>query len=380
MSRLIQSRVNAPDPILLGLGVTLIAIGLVAISSASIEYGDFNFGNPWHHTQRHLLYIVLAAIAGAIAYRVPTDIWLRTSPWLLIFAVALLILVLIPGIGRNVNGSQRWLPLGPLTLQPSEIAKFALVLYCAGYLVRHAEAVRSHWSGLARPVGVLAMFALLLLLEPDFGATVIATGTVFGMLFLAGAQLRIVLSLIGLALASLAIMVVSAPYRLQRMTAYQDPWSDPYGAGFQLIQSLIAYGRGQWVGVGLGNSIQKLFYLPEAHTDFVFSIWAEETGFIGSVLVILMYTALIARILWVGARAARANAPFAAYVCYGVALIFAGQAFVNMGVSSGLLPTKGLTLPFMSYGGSSLIVSCVMLAVVLRIEHNARKNFRGRTE
>lgn len=377
MSRALPSRLNAPDPILVGLGLTLIAVGLVAISSASIEYGDFNFGNPWHHTQRHMLYIALALSGGAVAYMVPTDMWLRTSPWLLLFAIALLILVLIPGIGRNVNGSQRWLPLGPLTLQPSEIAKLALVLYCAGYLVRHADAVRSHWSGLAKPIGVLAMFALLLLLEPDFGATVIATGTVFGMLFLAGAQLRIVLGLIAMALAALAIMVISAPYRLQRMTAYQDPWSDPYGAGFQLIQSLIAYGRGHWFGVGLGNSVQKLFYLPEAHTDFVFSIWAEETGFVGSVLVILIYAALVARILTVGVRALRAAAPFAAYVCYGISLIFAGQAFVNMGVSSGLLPTKGLTLPFISYGGSSLIVSCTMLAVVLRIEHNLRSQTRG---
>jgi len=377
MSRALPSRFNAPDPILVGLGLTLIAVGLIAISSASIEYGDFNFGNPWHHTQRHMLYIVLALSGGAIAYMVPTDMWLRTSPWWLLFAIALLILVLIPGIGRNVNGSQRWLPLGPLTLQPSEIAKFALVLYSAGYLVRHADAVRSHWSGLAKPVGVLAMFALLLLLEPDFGATVIATGTVFGMLFLAGAQLRIVLGLIAMALAALAIMVISAPYRLQRMTAYQDPWSDPYGAGFQLIQSLIAYGRGHWFGVGLGNSVQKLFYLPEAHTDFVFSIWAEETGFVGSVLVILIYAALVARILMVGLRALRAEATFAAYVCYGISLIFAGQAFVNMGVSSGLLPTKGLTLPFISYGGSSLIVSCAMLAVVLRIEHNLRSQTRG---
>ena len=377
MSRALPSRLSGPDPILIGLGLTLIAVGLIAISSASIEYGDFNFGNPWHHTQRHLLYIVLALSAGGIAYRVPTDMWLRTSPGWLLFAVALLILVLIPGIGRNVNGSQRWLPLGPLTLQPSEIAKFALVLYCAGYLVRHADAVRCHWSGLAKPVGVLAMLALLLLLEPDFGATVIATGTVFGMLFLAGAQLRIVLGLVGMALAALAIMVISAPYRLQRMTAYQDPWSDPYGAGFQLIQSLIAYGRGHWLGVGLGNSVQKLFYLPEAHTDFVFSIWAEETGFVGSVLVILIYAALVARILLVGLRALRAEAAFAAYVCYGISLIFAGQAFVNMGVSSGLLPTKGLTLPFISYGGSSLIVSCTMLAVVLRIEHNLRSHSRG---
>ncbi len=367
-----RQSMSGPDPILLGLGLALLAVGLVAIASASIEYGDWHFGNPWHHTLRHSIYLVLAGCIAAVAYRVPIDVWQRTSPWWLLVAFALLMLVLIPGVGRNVNGSQRWLPLGPFTVQPSEIAKFALVLYTAGFLVRHGDAVRQHWEGMAKPVGVLGLVGLLLLLEPDFGATVIATGTVFGMLFLAGARLLYILLLIGGALGALALMVVSAPYRLQRLTAYTDPWSDPFGSGFQLIQSLIAYGRGEWWGVGLGNSIQKLFYLPEAHTDFVFSIWAEETGFLGAVIVIALYGLLVARIMLIGRRAQVAAEEFSAYVCYGVALIFAGQAFVNMGVSSGLLPTKGLTLPFISYGGSSLIMSCAMLAVVLRIEHALR--------
>jgi cell division protein FtsW len=356
------------DPVLLATACVLVCIGLIAIASASIEYSDWHFDNPWHHTLRHGFYLLVAFAAAMVAYRIPLELWQRTSGLWLLLAFVLLLLVLVPGIGRNVNGSQRWLPMGPLTLQPSEFMKFALVLYLAGFLVRHTEAVKTHWHGLAKPVMVLAFVALLLLLEPDFGATVICAGTVFGMLFLAGARLHYVLLLIGVAVGGLAVMIFSAPYRLARLTAYTDPWQDPYGSGFQLIQSLIAFGRGEWLGVGLGNSIQKLFYLPEAHTDFVFSIWAEETGLVGSVGLIVVYCLLITRILQIGWRSERLGEPFSAFVCYGVGLIFSGQAFVNMGVSSGLLPTKGLTLPFISYGGSSLIVSFVMLAVVLRIE------------
>ncbi len=360
------------DPVLTLTGLSLMVVGLVAIASASIEYSEFNFGNPWHHTLRHSIYLAAAGCAAAVAYRVPIDVWQRTSPLWLLLALALLMLVLIPGIGRNVNGSQRWLPLGPMTVQPSEFAKFALVLYVAGFLVRHQAAVRSRLEGLMKPVGVLGLVGVLFLFEPDFGATVIATGTVLGMLFLAGARLLYVLALVAMALSGMVAMVLAAPYRLQRLTAYTDPWSDPYGAGFQLIQSLIAYGRGEYIGVGLGNSIQKLFYLPEAHTDFVFSIWAEETGLVGALAVIGLYVLLVARIMLIGRRAEQVQELYSAYICYGVALIFAGQAFVNMGVSSGLLPTKGLTLPFISYGGSALIVSCVMLAVVLRIAHALR--------
>ena len=365
------------DPVLSGISGALVLVGLVAIASASVGYGEWHFNNPWHHTIRHSVYLALAVCLGGVAYRVPVEVWQKTSGLWLLLALALLMLVLVPGVGRNVNGSQRWLPLGPLTLQPSEVAKFALVIYMSSFLVRHAEAVQQHWQGLAKPVAILGITGLLLLMEPDFGATVICAGTVFGMLFLAGARLSYVFLLVGTAIAALVVMVVSAPYRLQRLTAYTDPWQDPFGSGFQLIQSLIAYGRGEWWGVGLGNSIQKLFYLPEAHTDFVFSIWAEETGFFGALLVIGLYGTLIGRILWVGRRVEREGDLFPAYICYGVALIFSGQAFVNMGVSSGLLPTKGLTLPFISYGGSSLMMSCIMLAVVLRVERSSRAYEEG---
>ena len=368
----------APDLPLALLGLALLLVGLVAISSASIEYADWHFQNPWFHTVRHLVYLLLAVGAGALVYRVAPAFWLRTG-WVWLFvALGLLILVLIPGVGREVNGSQRWLPLGPLTLQPSEFTKMAMVIYLAGYMVRREHEVRNQWQGFLKPMAVLFAATLLLMLEPDFGATVIVAGSSFGMLFLAGVKLGHFLLVSGGALAAGLVLIASAPYRLKRLTAYTDPWADPYDTGFQLTQSLIAFGRGEWFGVGLGNSVQKLFYLPEAHTDFVFSIWAEETGFVGALTVIALFAALIGRIFWVGRNALTAANPFGAYVCYGVALVFTGQAFVNMGVSSGLLPTKGLTLPFVSYGGTSLIVCCSMLALVLRIERDTRAQARSK--
>ncbi len=368
----------APDLALGLLGLALLLVGLVAISSASIEYADWHFQNPWFHTVRHLVYLLLAVGAGALVYRVAPEFWLRTG-WVWLFvALGLLILVLIPGVGHEVNGSQRWLPLGPLTLQPSEFTKMAMVIYLAGYMVRREHEVRNQWQGFLKPMAVLFAATLLLMMEPDFGATVIVAGSAFGMLFLAGVKLGHFLLVSGGALAAGLVLIVSAPYRLKRLTAYTDPWADPYDTGFQLTQSLIAFGRGEWFGVGLGNSVQKLFYLPEAHTDFVFSIWAEETGFVGALAVISLFTALIGRIFWAGRNALAAANPFGAYVCYGVALVFTGQAFVNMGVSCGLLPTKGLTLPFVSYGGTSLIVCCSMLALVLRIERDTRAQARAK--
>ena len=364
--------VSMPDPGLLTLSLALILVGLVAISSASIEYAEINYNSASFHTVRHLIYMAVAGVAALLVYRIPLEFWEETG-WVWLFvALGLLILVLIPGIGREVNGSQRWLPLGPFTLQPSEFAKLAMIVYLAGYMVRREHEVRNEWQGFLKPMAVLFAATLLLMVEPDFGATVIVAGSAFGMLFLAGVRLGHFLLVLAGALGALLVLVVSEPYRVKRLTAYTDPWADPYDTGFQLTQSLIAFGRGEWFGVGLGNSVQKLFYLPEAHTDFVFSIWAEETGFVGALAVILLYAALIGRIFWIGRAAQLAQYPFGAYVCYGVALVFSGQAFVNMGVSSGLLPTKGLTLPFVSYGGTSLIVSCVMLALVLRIEQQVR--------
>ena len=365
--RSLRTQATQGDLALVLLSAALMGIGLVAIASASVEYGDFHFGDPWHHTQRHAFYLLIGLAAGGVAYMCPTAALEKISPGLLLLAFVFLILVLMPGIGREVNGAQRWLSLGVVTIQPSEFAKLALLLYTAGYLVRQEDAVRQHWSGLAKLIGILGVVAFLLLLEPDFGTTVIAIGMTVGMMFLAGARLLYVVMMVAVVAAAFAVLVVSAPYRLQRLTAYQDPWADPFGSGFQLVQSLIAFGQGEWWGVGLGNSVQKLFYLPEAHTDFVFSIWAEETGFVGALAVITLFSLLVAKILWTGWRVAAQGNRFDAYVCFGVALMFSGQAFVNMGASSGLLPTKGLTLPLMSYGGSSLIVSCVLLGIVLRI-------------
>ena len=355
---------------LLVLTMTLISIGLIAISSASISLSEAMFGDEWHHAIRHFIYLGIGVTLGVAAYFIPVTVWRHTSPWLLLLALGLLVVVLVPGIGRIVNGSQRWIPLGPLTFQPSEFAKFAMVLWLAGYMVRHGEELRTALRGLLKPIAVLVVFAGLLLMEPDFGATVILLGTAFGMMFMAGARLINVLGLVSAALAILVSMIVMAPYRMKRLMAYQDPWSDPFGSGFQLIQSLIAYGRGEWFGVGLGNSIQKLFYLPEAHTDFVFSIWAEETGLVGAVAVIALFAAFVGRIVFMGYRFLVKKCEFEAYVCFGFALIFAGQAFVNMGVSSGLLPTKGLTLPFISYGGNSLFISCMMVGVLLKLERS----------
>ena len=263
--------------------------------------------------------------------------------------------------------------LGPLTLQASEFAKLFLVVYLAGYLHRREEQVRSEWQGFIKPMAVVFAVTLLLMAEPDFGATVVTVGTAFGMLFLAGVRLgHFMLVVLGSVLA-LALLLVSEPYRLQRLTAYTDPWADQFDSGYQLTQSLIAFGRGEWFGVGLGNSIQKLFYLPEAHTDFVFSIWAEETGFLGAMVVIGLFLILLFRIFKVARRQARQGDRFGSHICNGVGLIIAAQAFINIGVSTGLLPTKGLTLPLVSYGGSSLIACCCMLAMVLRIEHEGRR-------
>lgn len=357
----------AIDATLVLLIIALMTIGLVAISSASIGYAEATYGDMWHHSLRHLMYMVLAIVVGGGCFLVPVDFWYR-SGWLwLLLASLLLILVLVPGVGRNVNGSQRWLALGPLTLQPSEFAKASMILYLSGYLLRQQKALREGWHGFLRPMLILGIVAVLLLAEPDFGAVVIMLATAFGMLFLAGMRLKHLALIIAVTVALGAILIRAAPYRLQRLIAYTDPWADPYGSGFQLIQSLIAFGRGEWFGVGLGNSVQKLFYLPEAHTDFVFSIWAEETGFVGAIALILIFSALVLRIFIIGRQAQALGQPFAAHLCFGVALLFSGQAFVNMGVSAGLLPTKGLTLPLISYGGTSLITACALLGMVLRV-------------
>jgi cell division protein FtsW len=353
--------------------LALLLIGYIAITSASVEYASARHGDAMYLSSRHLIYMGLALVGAAVILVLPVRFW-ALSGWAWLFlGLALLALVLIPGIGVKVNGSRRWLALGPLTLQASEFAKLFLVVYLAGYLQRREDQVRSEWQGFIKPMALVFAMTLLLMAEPDFGATVVTVGAAFGMLFLGGVRLaHFLLVMLGSVLA-LSVLLVSEPYRLKRLTAFTDPWADQFNSGYQLTQSLIAFGRGEWFGVGLGNSVQKLFYLPEAHTDFVFAIWAEETGLVGTLLVILLFLLLVHRIFHIARRQANAGDAFGAQLCYGVALVIASQAFINIGVATGLLPTKGLTLPLVSYGGSSLIATCCMIALVLRVEREGRQ-------
>lgn len=349
--------------------LALVVIGFIAMSSASIEFAAVKYGDPFFHSVRYLFHLALGLLAGFVVFQIPMKFWQKTGWLWLLIGFALLVVVLIPGVGREVNGSRRWLALGPLTLQCSELVKVCVILYLAGYLVRRQDEVREEWMGFVKPMAVLFVVTLLLMLEPDFGATVVTLATAFGMIFLAGVRLWQFMLVILAAMSALVILVISEPYRMKRLTAFTDPWADQFNSGYQLTQSLIAFGRGEWLGVGLGNSIQKLFYLPESHTDFVFAIFAEEFGFVGAAAIILLFSLLVAGIMRLGRKAEIMAQPFSAYVAYGIALMISGQVFINIGVNTGLLPTKGLTLPFLSYGGSSLIVCCVLIAMVLRINH-----------
>jgi cell division protein FtsW len=346
---------------------TLLMVGLIMIASASIDVADVRNGNPFHYVIRHGLFVVLGVIAGAIVYQFPTSLWQKAG-WLALSA-SLVMLVTVLIIGKEVNGSTRWIGLGALNMQPSELTKLLLVSYLAGYLVRRRDEVMRTWWGFAKPMLVLMVVAMLLLMEPDFGATVVIGAAFLGMIFLSGAKLGQFILLIFACLGAAWAMIQSSPYRLQRLTGYTDPWADQFGSGYQLTQSLIAFGRGDWAGVGLGNSIQKQFYLPEAHTDFVFAILAEEFGLIGTIIVVILFSVLVYRALMIGNLAERSNQLFSAYFAYGIGILLGVQAFINIGVNMGLLPTKGLTLPLVSYGGSSLIVSCMCIGVLARIYH-----------
>lgn len=345
--------------------LALLLIGLVMISSASVDVADVRNNNPFHYLIRHGVFVGMGLIAGLIAYQLPIS-WWQKSGWLLLSAsLVMLLLVLI--VGKTVNGSTRWIGLGSINIQPSEVAKLFLVAYLAGYLVRRHGEVTSSWWGFMKPMLVLCAAAVLLLAEPDFGATVVIGCAFLGMIFLSGVKLGQFAVLIAGSIGMVVLLILSQPYRLKRLTGYTDPWADQFGAGYQLTQSLIAFGRGEWFGVGLGNSIQKQFYLPEAHTDFVFAIIAEEFGLIGSFVVVILFSVLVYRALAIGFMAERSGKLFEAFFAYGIALLIGIQAFINLGVNMGLLPTKGLTLPLVSYGGSSLIVSCVCIGVLARI-------------
>ena len=357
------------DPVMLGLVLALLMGGFVILASASISISDNVTNNPFFYIQRQLLAAVIGAGAGFVCLFVPMQVWKSLGPVMLLLGLVLLMVVLIPGVGREVNGSTRWVRIGIMNLQVSEPARLCFILYLAGYLVRRNKSVREEFTGFLRPMVVLSVACVLLLAEPDFGATVVLLATALVMMFVAGARIRDFLVFFTVALLALAALAVASPYRMQRLTGFLDPWADPFNSGFQLTQSLIAIGRGEWFGVGLGDSVQKLFYLPEAHTDFVFAVYAEEFGLVGSLLLIALFLALLWRVVNLAMRAADAERFFEAYIAIGLGTWLGIQAFINIGVNMGLLPTKGLTLPLISYGRSSLIITMICIALLLRIHH-----------
>lgn len=367
MAVVLESR-SGFDPWFLGSLLTLLALGLVMVTSASLAFSE-GFGLPAEHfALRHLVYLSVGIIGCGITSYIPLWVWRKLSVPLLMLSVFLLALVLVPGVSREVNGSLRWLFLGPISLQVSELAKLGFILYLAGYLLRQEQAVQKTLSGFLRPLILVGLLSALLLLEPDFGATVVLASTAMGMLFLAGVPLRRFLSLVLLGLVASVILSVTAPYRMQRLTSFLNPWDDQFGTGYQLTQSLIAFGRGGLWGMGLGNSVQKLLYLPEPHNDFIYAVLAEELGLVGALVVLLLFVILVWRIFALGRQAILLGNPFAGFVAYGIGLWFGFQTLINIGVNVGVLPTKGLTLPFMSYGGCSLIVSLLAVGLLLRIE------------
>lgn len=345
----------------------LMAVGLVMVTSSSLHYAENTFnGHSYHFINRHLVYLMVSLFAGLVVLSQPVIKWQKYGPYLLIAGLLMLVLVLI--IGRSVNGSKRWLAIGPVTLQVSELIKLFVVVYVAGYLVRRTDELQNQLAGFVKPLIVLALVSALLLLEPDFGAAVVILSTTLAMLFLGGAKLWQFIGLtmgVGVTLAGIAI---SQPYRLQRISTFLDPWADPFGSGYQLTQSLIAFGRGNIFGQGLGNSLQKLSYLPEAHTDFVFAVLAEELGLVGVFCILGLFFVLFVRAMKIGRVALLQQRAYSAYLAYGIGFWLTFQALINIGVTSGALPTKGLTLPFVSYGGNSLLICSVAIAILLRID------------
>jgi cell division protein FtsW len=366
-----RPRQFAFDAILLLTVGALLLLGLVMMTSASISIADRQVQEPLHFFERQMVGVALGLFAAAVAMVIPTIVWERLSLPLLLLAFALLVIVLIPGIGHEVNGSRRWLRAGFLNFQASELARVLLLTYLASYMVRKQAELKQDLKGFLKPLGVLMGAALLLLLEPDFGAATVIMATGLGLLFLAGVKLRHFAALVAIAGSGMAVLAVTSAYRLKRLTSFLDPWADPFNSGFQLTQSLIAIGRGELFGVGLGSSVQKLFYLPEAHTDFVFAVLAEELGLAGVVVTLALFVLLTWRAFHIARLAAEAGLPFQAYFAAGFGLWVGVQTFINVGVNLGLLPTKGLTLPLMSYGASCILVTLGWLGVLMRIHHEA---------
>ncbi len=347
--------------------VGLVFYGLLMVTSSSMIISEKQFNFPYHFLVHQLIFLSLGMLALVLICNVSLERMQKWAPILLLIGFVLLLFVLIPKVGRVVNGSRRWLHLGFLTLQASEFMKLFFILYLASYLERFQMQVKTQWMGFIKPCIVLLMIVMLLLAEPDFGTSVVLAFTCFLMLFVAQARLSLFIVLVGFMLAGLALIAMVSTYRLARITSFMHPWDHALGSGYQLTQSLIAFGRGGWHGVGLGNSVQKLFYLPEAHTDFLFAVLGEELGLLGELVLLVLFVIFIARCFYLAQLAKKVHSLFGSYVAFGLGSLIAIQAFINLGVNIGLLPTKGLTLPFMSYGGSSLVVMCMMLGVLLQL-------------
>ncbi|MEK9498559.1 cell division protein FtsW [Photorhabdus sp. P32] len=350
----------------LGLGI----IGFVMVTSASMPVGQRLAEDPFLFAKRDAIYLLLAFGLSLITLRIPMDFWQRYSNLMLLTSVILLLIVLV--VGNSVNGASRWIAIGPLRIQPAELSKLALFCYLASYLVRKVEEVRNNFWGFCKPMGVMVVLAVLLLAQPDLGTVVVLFVTTLAMLFLAGAKLWQFLAIIGSGVFAVVLLIIAEPYRIRRVTSFLDPWEDPYGKGYQLTQSLMAFGRGEFLGQGLGNSVQKLEYLPEAHTDFIFSVLAEELGYVGVVLVLLMIFFVAFRAMTIGRRALQMDQRFSGFLACSVGIWFSFQALVNVGAAAGMLPTKGLTLPLISYGGSSLLIMSTAIVLLLRIDFETR--------
>ncbi|MFT5506644.1 MAG: cell division protein FtsW [Gammaproteobacteria bacterium] len=355
------------DRVILFCYICLVSIGLVMIASASIGIADLQTNDPFYFAKRQVLRIIMSVALIWLAFQIPLTFWKKSGMVLMLSSIVLLAFVLIPGIGHTVNGSTRWLNLGLFTFQISEVAKLFLVIYLSGYLIRRADEVQTNTMGFIKPMLILACASALLVMEPDFGAAAVILVTGLAMMFLGGVRFGQFLIFVIGTISIMSVLAVSSPYRLARITSFVDPWADPFNSGFQLTQSLIAIGSGGWFGSGLGSSVQKLFYLPEAHTDFLFAIYAEEFGVFGALILVTLYGVFLLRCFSISKMALGAGQAFGAYLVYGIGLLIALQAVVNVGVNLGALPTKGLTLPFVSYGGNSILTMSFAVGLVLRV-------------
>ena len=377
-----QKNYNLPiyDYNLIWASLLLLGIGLVMVYSSSIDTAaaskSLNYQN-YYYLLRQSIYITLGFLIGYITFQIPIYFWQKMAPYIFIFGLLLLILVLIPGIGKEVNGSQRWISLGIANFQPSEFVKLATIMYASDYVLRKSKQMRTIIKGFLPMLGVIVFTGFLLLLEPDFGALAVITMVAMGILFLGGLSYKIFFGLMIFTPISIYFLIINSPYRMQRITAFLDPWADPYGKGYQLIHSLIAFGRGEYFGVGLGGGVEKQLYLPEAHTDFILAVIGEEFGLLGVTVVIGLFVYLVLRMFGIAKESIQNKKHFPALMAQGVALWFALQGIINMGVNVGLFPTKGLTLPLLSFGGSGILLNMIAIAIVIRIDHENRRNMRG---